>query len=81
MKVEPTGSIVVGVCGVQTPFCTAHVVPKPITVVFYEAEDGQKTQVNVCRRCIEVKIDAREWVIDGAKVLPDQRARIYAGVN
>jgi hypothetical protein len=66
MKVEPSGVVMKGECSIKTKVCTAKT-PGPITAVW--ASPG-RTQINVCRACLEEKMRAGEWEVEGAKVRP-----------
>jgi hypothetical protein len=64
MKVEPSGVVLTGVCSIQTDRCTARDVG-PITAVW--GPPG-RTQLNVCRACLETKIRTGEWQVEGARL-------------
>jgi hypothetical protein len=64
MKVEPTGVVLMDVCGVQTEKCVARKVA-PVTAVWTLPA---RIQVNVCRPCLEGQVRSGEWQIQGAKV-------------
>ncbi|MEK8015586.1 MAG: hypothetical protein VSS75_001875 [Candidatus Parabeggiatoa sp.] len=70
MNVEASGVILVDSCHVQTERCVAKK-QAPITAVW---TSPGRTQVNVCRPCLEEKIRAGEWAIQGARV--EQRADV-----
>jgi hypothetical protein len=63
MKVEPSGVVMIGICTIQTENCSAKNIA-PITAVW--ATPG-RTQINVCRECLEEKIKRGEWEVEGAK--------------
>ncbi len=63
-KIEPSGIVLKGVCQVQTQWCTAKA-EGPITAVW--GPPG-RTQINVCRACLEEKIRLGEWEVEGARV-------------
>jgi hypothetical protein len=65
-RVEPSGVILKGVCQIQTKQCTAKE-EKPITAVW--GPPG-RTQINVCRACLEEKMRLGEWEVEGARLLP-----------
>ena len=62
-RVEPTGVVLKGVCQMQTPRCTVKA-EGPITAVW--GPPG-RTQINVCRACLEEKIRLGEWEVEGAR--------------
>lgn len=64
MKIEPTGIVLVDVCGIQTSKCIAKE-PKPITAVW---TPPGRIQVNVCHPCLEEQVRSGEWEIQGAKI-------------
>ena len=64
MKVEPSGVVLTGVCSIQTDRCTAREAG-PITSVW--GPPG-RTQINVCRACLEEKIRTGEWQVEGARL-------------
>jgi hypothetical protein len=64
IKVEPSGVVMMDVCTVQTAKCTARE-GSAITAVW--APPG-RTQVNVCRECLEEKIRGGEWEVEGARL-------------
>jgi hypothetical protein len=64
MKVEPTGVVLVDVCGVQTEKCVARNAASVTAVWTLPA----RVQVNVCRPCLEEQVRSGEWQIQGAKV-------------
>lgn len=66
VTVEPSGVIFVGECSIQTEVCIAKT-PKPITAVW--GPPHQRTQINICRACLDEKIRTGEWYVEGARVL------------
>lgn len=64
MIIEPSGIVMMGRCTVQTDVCTAKEL-SAITAVW--ATPG-RTQIDVCRECLEEKIRKREWEVEGARV-------------
>jgi hypothetical protein len=64
MKVEPSGVIMTGVCEVQTPLCQARE-PAPITAVW---SLPARSQINVCRACLEQCVRDGAWEIPGARI-------------
>ena len=64
MKVEPSGVVMMGVCDIQTPKCTAKELAA-ITAVW--ATPG-RSQINVCRDCLEEMIRSGQWEIPNAKI-------------
>jgi hypothetical protein len=66
MQVEPSGVVLRGVCSIQAAPCTARE-EAAITAVW--GPPG-RTQLNVCRACLEAKIQAGEWEVEGARVQP-----------
>jgi hypothetical protein len=64
MNVEPSGVVLTGVCSIQTERCTARE-GGPITAVW--GPPG-RTQINVCRACLEAKIQSGEWDVEGARL-------------
>lgn len=71
-RIEPTGVIFAGICDIQTDRCVARQTA-PITAVW--AYPG-RTQVNVCRECLEEMVRKGEWKIEGARIR--QRADVVA---
>ncbi len=63
-KVEPSGVVMTGVCDIQTSRCTAKE-GGAITAVW--GPPG-RTQINVCRGCLEDKMRLGEWKVQGARV-------------
>ena len=63
-KVEPSGVVLHGVCDIQTDRCTAKA-GGAITAVW--GPPG-RTQINVCRACLEEKMRRGEWVVEGARL-------------
>ncbi len=74
MNVEPSGVILVDVCHVQTENCVAKKTA-PVTAVW--TAPG-RTQVNVCRPCLEEKIRAGEWKIEGARIKQRVDVAVYS---
>ena len=68
MKVEPSGVVMMGICTIQTKQCSAKDI-SPITAVW--TMPG-RTQVNVCRECLEEKIKCGEWEVKGARIRQTQ---------
>jgi len=66
MQVEPSGVVMTGECDIKTDVCTARTA-KPITAVW---TPPGRTQVNVCRACLDEKIRTGEWQVEGARVRP-----------
>lgn len=64
MRIEPSGVIMIGVCEIQTPFCTA-LTPSPISAVW--GSPGRR-QIDVCRRCLEEMVRLGEWENPGARI-------------
>ncbi|MDH3604814.1 MAG: hypothetical protein OEU26_34855 [Candidatus Tectomicrobia bacterium] len=63
-KVEPSGVVMHGVCDLQTKSCTAKT-SGSITAVW--GPPG-RTQINVCRACLEEKMRRGEWEVEGARL-------------
>ena len=63
-KVEPSGVILHGVCDIQTDRCIAKD-GGAITAVW--GPPG-RTQINVCRVCLEEKMRCGEWIVEGARL-------------
>jgi hypothetical protein len=63
-KIEPSGVVMHGVCSIQTKHCTAKE-GGAITAVW--GPPG-RTQINVCRACLEEKIRLGEWEVEGARL-------------
>jgi hypothetical protein len=74
MNVEPSGVILVDVCSVQTERCVAKQIA-PVTAIW---TSPGRTQVNVCRPCLEEKIRAGEWEIQGARVEQRVDVAVYS---
>ena len=66
MKVEPSGVVMTGECSIKTSACTSKS-RGPITAVW--GPPG-RTQINVCGACLEEKMRAGEWEVEGARVRP-----------
>lgn len=64
MNVEPSGVLIVGLCGVQTERCAARV-PAPITAVWALPA---RRQINVCSPCLDEMVRSGEWQIEGARL-------------
>ncbi len=64
MQVMPTGIVFYGVCKVQTPKCVAQD-GAPITAVLVPPG---RTQVNICKPCLDELIRQGSWVVEGARV-------------
>ena len=64
MKVEPSGVVMIGTCTIQTKSCSAK---KAAAITAVWSAPG-RTQVNVCRECLEEKISCGEWDVEGAKI-------------
>jgi hypothetical protein len=64
IKVEPTGVLFVGVCDIQTEVCTARTAA-PVTAVWTLPA---RTQVNVCRSCLDEMVRQGEWQVEGARL-------------
>ena len=62
--IEPSGVVMHGVCDIQTEHCTAKA-GGAITAVW--GPPG-RTQINVCRACLEEKMRRGEWVVEGARL-------------
>jgi hypothetical protein len=66
-KVETSGVVLTADCDIKSDVCTAKDAPAPLTAVW--APPG-RTQVNVCRACLEERIRAGLWEVEGARVRP-----------
>lgn len=64
MQVMPTGIVFYGICKVQTLKCVATE-GAPITAVWVPPG---RTQVNVCKPCLDEQIRQGKWVVKGASV-------------
>jgi hypothetical protein len=62
-RVEPSGVVLKGGCHIQTSRCIAKE-EGPITAVW---SPPGRTQINVCRACLEEKIRLGEWEVEGAR--------------
>jgi hypothetical protein len=56
--VEASGLVMLGVCSVKGPSCTAPVTAAPITVV---VEVETKNQIPVCRACFKERVSDGNW--------------------
>jgi len=74
MKVEPSGVVMIDICSIQTDKCVAKK-PAPVTAVW---SPPGRTQMNVCRPCLEEKIRAGEWEIQGARVEQRVDVAVYS---
>jgi len=74
MKVEPSGVVMIDICSIQTDKCVAKK-PAPVTAVW---TSPGRTQMNVCRPCLEEKIRAGEWEIQGARVEQRVDVAVYS---
>ena len=63
-RVEPSGVVLKGICNIKTEQCTAKE-EGPITAVW--GPPG-RTQINVCRACLEEKMRLGEWEVEGARL-------------
>jgi hypothetical protein len=66
MRIEPSGVVMIGVCEIQTPKCRAKE-PSAITAVW--TLPG-RSQVNVCRECMEEMVRAGEWEMLQSRITP-----------
>ena len=66
MRVEPSGVVMMGECSIKTDVCVAKTV-SPITAVW---SPPGRTQINVCRACLDEKIRTGDWEVEGARVRP-----------
>ena len=64
MKVEPSGVVMIGVCDIQTPKCTA----KNLAAVTAIWTSPGRSQINVCRECLEEMIRSGQWEIPNARI-------------
>ncbi len=64
MKVEPSGVVMMGVCDIQTPKCTA----KELAAITAAWTSPGRSQINVCRECLEEMIRSGQWEIPNAKI-------------
>jgi hypothetical protein len=64
-KVDPSGIVLNGIYSIQTDRCTAKK-EGPITAVWGPLG---RTQINVCRACLEEKTRIGEWEVQGARLL------------
>ncbi|SOD03483.1 hypothetical protein SAMN05216486_11418 [bacterium JGI 053] len=74
MRIEPSGVVLTGVCEVQTAVCQA-LKPAAITAVWAVPA---RTQINVCRACLEEKVRDGEWEIPGARIQQRADAAVYS---
>ena len=56
--VEASGLVMLGVCSVKGPSCTAPVTAAPITAVW---EVETKNQIPVCRACFKERVTDGNW--------------------
>ena len=56
--IEASGLVMLGVCSVKGPSCTAPVTAAPITVV---VEVETKNQIPVCRACFKERVADGNW--------------------
>ena len=56
--IEASGLVMLGVCSVKGPSCTAPVTAAPITVV---VEVETKNQIPVCRACFKGQVADGNW--------------------
>ncbi|HKP77221.1 MAG TPA: hypothetical protein VJT67_16935 [Longimicrobiaceae bacterium] len=73
MRIEPSGVVLTGVCEVQTAACEA-ISPAPITAVWAMPA---RTQINVCRPCLDEKVRDGAWEIPGARIPQRADAAVY----
>ncbi|MBI1923753.1 hypothetical protein HYR99_05835 [Candidatus Poribacteria bacterium] len=64
-KIEPTGVILNDICEIKTNKCIARNEPGPITAVW--SLPG-RTQINVCRPCMDEMVRRGEWEVEGARI-------------
>ena len=63
MNIITTGVFFTAECEIQKPGCTA-ILPAPVTAI--KTEIG-RTQINVCRACLETMVRDGQWSIEGAR--------------
>lgn len=74
MRVEPTGVIMMDVCGIQTDRCVAKKAA-PVTAVWTLPA---RVQVNVCRPCLEEQIRSGEWQLQDVKLKRRMDIAVYS---
>jgi hypothetical protein len=74
MRIEPSGVIFKGICDIQTDRCLAKQTA-PVTAVW--GAPG-RSQINVCRPCLEEKVRAGEWEIQGAHIPRRADVAVYS---
>lgn len=65
MKIEPTGIIFQAKCDLKTDKCISEGPNSPVTAVW--GPPG-RTQINVCRPCLEEMMRLGLWEIRGARL-------------
>ena len=78
--VEASGLVMLGVCSVKGPSCTAPVTAAPITAVW---EMPSRKQINVCRMCFKKQMVEGEWKDDMVRLVGEVerlRAEVAAHV-
>jgi hypothetical protein len=58
MNVQASGVVMMGLCSVKGPNCTAPMTAAPITVVW---EVETRNQINVCRACFKGMVSDGDW--------------------
>lgn len=64
MRIEPSGVVMMGICDIQTPKCSA-IELAAITAVW---TSPGRSQINVCRECLEEMIRSGQWEIPNARI-------------
>ncbi len=73
MVIEPSGVVLKGVCEIRSDVCIAKTTAS-ITAVWTLP---QRTQVNVCKPCLDKQIRDGVWEVPGAKISPRFDAVVY----
>jgi len=64
MRVEPSGVVMMGICDIQTPKCSA----KELAAITAVWTTPSRSQINVCRECLEEMIRSGQWEIPNARI-------------
>jgi len=64
MRVEPSGVVMIGTCDIQTPKCSA----KELAAITAVWTTPSRSQINVCRECLEELVRSGQWEIPNARI-------------
>ena len=58
MNVQASGVVMMGLCSIKGPHCTAARTAAPVTVVW---EVESRRQIDVCRACFKQEVEDGSW--------------------